>query len=166
MEVYVDEMIVKSKTDVDHSHNLRKMFNIIQAFSMKLNPNKCMVGVRSGKFLAFMISSHGIEANPDKIRAVLNMKPPQNIGEVQRLTGCIVTLGRFMSLSSDANRSFTSFNNMQTHLGPAGGRTFPGTEDVPGSASQNHRPLCRRNTSPLPGRFGAGSQRNLCGGKG
>ena len=67
MEVYIDDMIVKSKTDVDPRNNLRKTFDILRAFSMKLNPKNCMFGVRSGKFLAFMISSGRIEANADKI---------------------------------------------------------------------------------------------------
>ena len=67
MEVYVDDMIVKSRTDVDHNHDLRKTFNMLRAFSMKLNPKKCVFGVRSGKFMGFMISSRGIKANSDKI---------------------------------------------------------------------------------------------------
>ena len=92
MEVYVDDMIVKSKTEDDHGDYLRKTFDILRAFSMKLNPNKCVFGVRSGKFLGFMISSRGIEANPDKIEAVLDMKPPQSIGEVQHVTSCIAAL--------------------------------------------------------------------------
>ena len=49
---------------------------------MKLNPNKCAFGVSSGKFLGFMVSHRGIEANPDKIQAILDMKPPQNVKEV------------------------------------------------------------------------------------
>jgi len=52
------------------------MFEILRAFNMKLNPKKCIFGVRSGKFLDFMISHCGIEANPDKIEATLDMKPP------------------------------------------------------------------------------------------
>ena len=68
MEVYVDDMIVKSKTDDDRSHYLRKTFDILGAFSIKLNPKKCVFGVRSGKFLGFMISSCRIEANPKRSR--------------------------------------------------------------------------------------------------
>ena len=67
MEVYVEDMIVKSKIEGDDSGDLRKTFDILRAFSMKLNPKKCIFGVRLGKFLNFMISSQGIEANPDKI---------------------------------------------------------------------------------------------------
>ena len=68
---------------------------------MKLNPNKCAFGVLSGKFLGFMVSHRGIEANPDKIQAILNMKPPQNIKEVQSLTGRVATLNRFVSKATD-----------------------------------------------------------------
>jgi len=82
MEVYVDDMIVKSKTDDDRSHYLRKTFDILGAFSIKLNPKKCMFGVWLGKFLVFMIRSREIEANLNKIRTVLDMKPPRNVREV------------------------------------------------------------------------------------
>ena len=101
LEVHVDYMIVKSKTDGDHGHDLRKMVNILWAFSMKLNPKKCIFGVRSSKFLGFMISSRRIKANLDKIQVVLDIKPPQNVREVQRLIGCTATLGRFISRSAD-----------------------------------------------------------------
>ena len=68
---------------------------------MKLNPNKCAFGVLSRKFLGFMVSHRGIEANPDKIQAILNMKPPQNIKEVQSLTGRVAALNRFVSKATD-----------------------------------------------------------------
>ena len=68
---------------------------------MRLNPNKCAFGVSSGKFLGFMVSHRGIEANPGKILAILNMKPPQNIKEVQSLTRRVTTLNRFVSKATD-----------------------------------------------------------------
>ena len=68
---------------------------------MKLNPNKCAFGVSSGKFLGFMVSHRGIEANPDKIQAILDMKPPQNVKEVQSLTGRVAALNRFVSKATD-----------------------------------------------------------------
>jgi len=73
---------------------------------MKLNHKKYAFRVRSGKFLGFMISSRGIEANSDKVKAVLDMKPPQNIKEVQQLTGCIAAPGRFMSKRTDKCQDF------------------------------------------------------------
>ena len=68
---------------------------------MKLNPNKCAFGVSSRKFLGFMVSQRGIEANPDKIQAILDMEPPKNIKEVQSLIGRVATLNRFVSKVTD-----------------------------------------------------------------
>ena len=68
---------------------------------MKLNLNKCAFGVSSGKFLGFMVLQRGIEANPDKIQAILDMEPPKNIKEVQSLTGRVVALNRFISKTTD-----------------------------------------------------------------
>ena len=68
---------------------------------MKLNPSKCAFGVSSGKFLGFMVSHKGIEANLDKIQAILNMKPLQNVKEVQSLTGRVAALNRFVSKATD-----------------------------------------------------------------
>jgi len=68
---------------------------------MKLNPCKCAFRVSSGKFLGFMVSERGIEANPDKIQAILNMEPPKNIKEVQSLTGRVAALNKFVSKATD-----------------------------------------------------------------
>ena len=68
---------------------------------MKLNPAKCVFGVSSGKFLGFMVSQRGIEANPDKIKVILEMSPPKTVKEVQSLTGKAAALNRFVSRSTD-----------------------------------------------------------------
>ena len=73
---------------------------------MKLNPSKCAFGVSSGKFLGFMVNHRGIEANPAKIQALLDMQPPQKIKEVQKLTGKIVALNRFISRETDCCKPF------------------------------------------------------------
>ena len=62
--------------------NLQETFDTLRRYNMKLNPNKCAFGVSSRKFLGFMVSRRGIEANPDKIQAILNMEPPRNVKEV------------------------------------------------------------------------------------
>jgi hypothetical protein len=64
---------------------------------MKLNPAKCTFGVPVGKLLNFLVSSQGIEVNPDKIRAIERMKPPTDLKEVQKFTGCLASLSRFIS---------------------------------------------------------------------
>ena len=101
VEVYVDDMLVKSLEECKHLDNLQETFNTLKRYSMKLNPSKCAFGVASGKFLGFMVSHKGIEANPEKIKAILEMKPPQNIKEVQSLTGRIAALNRFVSKATD-----------------------------------------------------------------
>ena len=68
---------------------------------MKLNPSKCAFGVAPGKFLGFMVSQKGIEANPEKVRAILDMMSPKTIKEVQKLIGRIAALNRFVSKAMD-----------------------------------------------------------------
>lgn len=101
IEAYIDDMIVKSKAKEDHVEDLRETFDNLRRYNMKLNPKKCVFGVDSDKFLGFLIDQRGIEANPDKIQAVTNMTSPKSVKEVQRLTGCLAALGRFLSKSGD-----------------------------------------------------------------
>ena len=101
IEVYIDDMLVKSTTAELHIAHLSEAFQILREYNMKLNPAKCAFGVSVGKFLGFIVNNRGIEANPDKIKAVLDMPPPSNIKEVQRLTGRIAALSRFVSKASD-----------------------------------------------------------------
>ena len=77
MEAYMDDMLVKSKTLGDHIEHLNQMFSILQKYQMKFNPLKCAFGVESGKFLGIMINQHGIEVNPEKINALLEMSSPR-----------------------------------------------------------------------------------------
>ena len=86
VEVYVKNMLVKSLDERKHLEDLQETFDTFRQYDMKLNPSKCAFGVSSGKFLGFMVLHRGIEANPDKIQAILDMKPPRSIKEVQSLT--------------------------------------------------------------------------------
>ena len=80
-------MLVKSLDKKKHLDDLQETFNMLSRYNTKLNSSKYAFGVSSGKFLGFVVSHRGIEANPDKIQAILNMKPPRNIKEVQSLIG-------------------------------------------------------------------------------
>ncbi|KAL2248079.1 UNVERIFIED_CONTAM: Retrovirus-related Pol polyprotein from transposon opus [Sesamum indicum] len=73
MEVYVDDMLVKSRRSQDHLEDLAQAFSIMNSYGMKLNLDKCTFGVGGGKFLGYMVSERGIEANPEKIQAILNL---------------------------------------------------------------------------------------------
>ena len=106
MEVYIDDMLVKSTTANLHIAHLSEAFQILRNYNMKLNPAKCAFGVSAGKFLGFIVNHRGIEANPDKIKALLDMPSPSGIKEVQRLTGRIAALSRFVSRASDKCQPF------------------------------------------------------------
>ena len=106
MEVYINDMLVKSTMAELHIAHLAEAFHILKKYNMKLNPAKCTFGVLARKFLGFIINNQGIEANPDKIKAVLDMPPPSNIKEVQRLTGRIAALSRFVSKANDKCQTF------------------------------------------------------------
>ena len=97
MEVYVDDMLVKSREAKTHLANLQEAFDTLRRYKMKLNLVKCLFGVSSEKFLGFMVSQKGIEANPEKVKAILDMLSPKTVKEVQRLTGHVVALNRFVS---------------------------------------------------------------------
>ena len=101
MEVYVDDMLVKSKEKLTHLDDLRETFATLKQYQMKLNPSKCVFGVASGKFLGFMVSQRGIEANPEKVQAIINMASPKTVKEVQKLTGRIAAINRFVSRAKD-----------------------------------------------------------------
>ena len=75
-------MLVKSKTIADHVAHLADTFVILRKYRMKLNPLKCAFGVASGKFLGFMVNHQGIEANPEKIQALINMRSPSKTKKV------------------------------------------------------------------------------------
>ena len=104
--MYIDDMLVKSTIAEIHIAHLSEAFQILRNYNMKLNPAMCAFGVSAEKFLGFIVNHQGIEANPDKIKAVLEMPSPSGIKEVQCLTGRIAALSRFVSRASDKCQPF------------------------------------------------------------
>ena len=82
VEVYVDDMLVKSREEKSHLDDLKETFNTLRQYNTKLNKTKFAFGVSLGKFLSFMVSQRGIEANPEKVKAILEMSSPKMIKEV------------------------------------------------------------------------------------
>jgi len=106
LEVYIDDLVVKTKEEDSHTEDLREILQQVREYNMRLNPAKCTFGVQAGKFLGFLLMRRGIEANPDKCQTIINMRSPANIKEVQQLTGRLTTLSRFLSCTSDKAFSF------------------------------------------------------------
>ena len=117
MEVYIDDMLVKSVKAELHITHLAEAFQVLKSYNMKLNPAKCAFGVSFGKFLGFIVNSQGIEANPNKIKVVLDMLPPLNIKEIQRLTRRIAALSHFVSKASDKMSAFLSGSEKSLPMG-------------------------------------------------
>ena len=106
IEIYVNDMVVKSKVVFEHLEDLGSTVNVLRRHKLRLNASKCSFGVGSGKFLGYMVIHRGIEVNSDQIKAINDLKPLQNAKEVQKLTGMIATLNRFISRSVDRCRPF------------------------------------------------------------
>ena len=83
VEVYVDDIVVKSDSCGQHIKDLQEVFDALRRVNMRLNPEKCAFGVEGGKFLGFMLTHRGIEANPDKWKAITEMRSPKNLKEIQ-----------------------------------------------------------------------------------
>ncbi|KAL0440520.1 UNVERIFIED_CONTAM: hypothetical protein Slati_2535000 [Sesamum latifolium] len=115
VEVYVD-VLVKSKEARNHITDLEETFSVLRKYRLKFNPGKCAFGVRGGRFLGFMVTQRGIEANPLKIKAILDMKAPTNIHEVQRLIGRIDALSRFISRAEEKSLPFFKGDTLYIHL--------------------------------------------------
>ena len=99
-------MVVKSKLMSEHLVDLLNIFEILRRHRLRLNASKCSFGVGSGKFLGYMVTHRGIEVNPDQIRAINNLQPPRNPKKVQKLTGMMAALNRFISRSAERCRPF------------------------------------------------------------
>ena len=101
IEVYIDDMVVKSKVVSEHVRDLEVIFGILRKQKLHFNASKCSFGVGFGKFLGYMVTHRGIEVSPDKIKAIHNLQAPRNPKEVQKLTGMIAALNWFISRSAD-----------------------------------------------------------------
>ena len=104
IEIYIDDLVVKSKMVSEHLGDLRVIFQILRKYKVRLNASKCSFGV--GKFLGYMVTHRGIEVNPDQIKAINNLRSPRNPKEMQKLTRMAATLNRFISRSADRCKPF------------------------------------------------------------
>lgn len=113
VEVYVDDILVKSRKCSQLIQDLEETFSTLRKYGMKLNPAKCTFGVKDGKFLGYIVTERGIKVNSKKVRAIQDMVAPRSVREVQRLTGRSA-LSRFISRS--AHLSYPFFPNTKEGL--------------------------------------------------
>jgi hypothetical protein len=106
VEAYVDDVVIKTENSENFIKYLQLIFNSLRHYRWKLNPEKCVFGVPAGKLLGFIVSHQGIEASPEKIEAIMRMEAPRSQKKVQRLTGCMAALSRFISRLCEKSMSF------------------------------------------------------------
>jgi hypothetical protein len=106
VEAYIDDIVVKTRESHTFIEDLEKTFANLRKVNIKLNPAKCAFSVPSGKLLGFLVSHRGIEVNPDKVKAIEEMRPPRNLKEMQCLAGCMAALGHFIARSREKAMPF------------------------------------------------------------
>ena len=97
VEAYVDDIVIKTRHVETLIDDLRLTFDNLRTYDIKLNPEKCVFGVPSGKLLGFIVSNRGIEASPAKIRALSQLAIPTDLKHIQKLARCMAALSRFIS---------------------------------------------------------------------
>ena len=116
VEVYVDDMIMKSKDRENYTTNLRKFFERINEYKLRLNPQKCTFGVTARKLLGFLVSDRGIEVDPSKIKAILEMPPPKSGKEIRCFLGRLQYISRFIAkLTSTSEPIFKLLRKNEPH---------------------------------------------------
>ncbi|XP_019155249.1 PREDICTED: uncharacterized protein LOC109152130 [Ipomoea nil] len=107
MAAYVDDMLViKSPKESSHAPDLAECFRVMLKYNLRLNPKKCAFVVQGGNFLGYMVIKRGIEPNPEKVQAIMDMQPPSSIKDLQRFTGRLAALSRFLSKAADKTVPF------------------------------------------------------------
>jgi hypothetical protein len=103
---YVDDIVVKSIQRKDHIGDLAETFANLRAANLRLNPEKCVFGIHKGKILGCLVSTKGIEENPDKIKALIEIHDPVSVKDVQKLTGRVAALNRFIPRAAERSLPF------------------------------------------------------------
>ena len=116
LKVYVDDMIVKSKDRGSHTINLRKFFERVKEYRLRLNPQKCTFGVIAGKLLGFQVNDRGIEVDPSNIKAILEMSPPKSEKEIRGFLGRLQYISQFIAkLTSTCEPIFKLLRKNEPH---------------------------------------------------
>ncbi|GAU39244.1 hypothetical protein TSUD_396900 [Trifolium subterraneum] len=133
LEVYMDDMIVKSEEEIDHTVHLKRVFDQARKFNIRFNPKKCTFGVKAGKFLGFYLTERGIEANPDKCRAFFDYPTPKSKKSIQTLNDMLTSMARFVAKS--AQHALPLFKLLRKET------TFEWTEECEGALQHLKRAL-------------------------
>jgi hypothetical protein len=97
IQVYIDDVVITTRKEESLISDLTETFDNLNRYKLKLNPTKCSFGVSAGQLLVFLVSARGIEANPEKIQAILTMGKPMKLHDIQKLAGRVTALSQFVA---------------------------------------------------------------------
>ncbi|GJT95375.1 reverse transcriptase domain-containing protein [Tanacetum coccineum] len=106
LEVYVDDLVIKSRTEEEVIQDMEETFKTLREINMKLNPKKCAFVIKEGTFLGYKVDADGLRVCLDKVEAVLNLQSPRCLKDVQKLNGKLASLNRFLSKSAKKSLPF------------------------------------------------------------
>ncbi|GJV57825.1 reverse transcriptase domain-containing protein [Tanacetum coccineum] len=106
LEVYVDDLVIKSRTEDEIVRDMEETFQTLREINMKLNPKKCTFGIEEGMFLGYKVSTRGLKVYPDKVDAVLSLPSPKCLKDVQKLNGKLARLNQFLAKSAKKSLPF------------------------------------------------------------
>jgi ribonuclease HI len=109
IQVYIDDVVITTRKEESLISDLAETFDNLNRYKLKLNPTKCSFGVSAGQLLGFLVSARGIEANPEKIQAILTMRKPTKLHDVQKLAGRVAALSRFIARLGEKALPFYAF---------------------------------------------------------
>jgi hypothetical protein len=150
---YVDDIIVKSTKQENHIADLQETFANFKQAGLKLNPEKCVFGVKKGKFLGCLVSTKGIKANPSKIEAILRMEPPNSRKGAQRLAGRLASLNRFISRSTERNLPFFEVLKSAGSMGSDSTKGFRRAKAILNRLDNSNSTFIRDTITPVCGRL-------------
>jgi hypothetical protein len=114
IQVYIDDMVITTRKEESLISDLAETFDNLNRYKLKLNPTKCSFGVLAGQLLGFLVSARGMEANPEKIQAILTMGKPTKLHDVQKLVGRVAALSRFVGRLGEKTLPFCALIKSQT----------------------------------------------------
>jgi len=163
MEVYVDDMLVKSVVRTNYLQHLGKAFDLLRKYKVKLNPEKFTFIVAFGKFLGYLVTQRGIEADHDQISTILSMKSLTCVKEVQMLNGHVAALNRFISRSIDKCKPFFQAlkKNEADFRWNEDCESFPRFEEISGFTTTLIEAHLGRNIVPLSSHLGVSCERGV-----
>jgi hypothetical protein len=146
IQVYIDDVVITIRKEESLINDLKETFDNLDRYKLKLNPTKCSFGVSAGQLLGFLVSARVVEANPEKIQAILIMEKPAKLHKVQQLARCVAALSRFVARLGEKALPFYALIKKSD-------KKFEWTEEANAAFSQLKKVLSTPLFGDIPNRY-------------